>query len=69
LISKRSDPARQGEVLGVNQAFSALSRILGPMLGLVLFKLEDTHVLPYITSALILAVVLFLMTKVKRGQE
>lgn len=66
LISKRSDPNRQGEVLGVNQAFSALSRILGPMLGLVLFKLEGTHVLPYITAAVLLAAVLFLMTKVKR---
>ena len=28
LISRRSDPERQGEVLGVNQSFSALARIL-----------------------------------------
>jgi DHA1 family tetracycline resistance protein-like MFS transporter len=66
LISKRSDPNRQGEVLGVNQAFSALARILGPLLGIILFKLESTHVLPYIVAALLLAIVLFLMTKLSR---
>ena len=42
LISKRSDPARQGEVLGVNQSFSALARILGPVIGVVLFEAERT---------------------------
>ena len=38
LVSKRADPARQGEVLGVNQAFASLGRILGPFLGSVLFQ-------------------------------
>ena len=33
LVSKRADPTRQGEVLGVNQAFAALGRIFGPFLG------------------------------------
>src|SRR5207248_1766428 len=37
LISRRSDPARQGEILGVNQSASALARILGPMVALPLF--------------------------------
>jgi MFS transporter, DHA1 family, tetracycline resistance protein len=66
LISKRSDPARQGEVLGVNQSFSALARILGPVTGVVLFKAESTHVLPYAASAVLLAIVLGLLTKVGR---
>src|SRR4029079_5383846 len=65
LISKRSDPARQGEVLGVNQSFSALARILGPVIGGVLFEAERTHVLPYTASALLLAVVMLLLTKVR----
>jgi MFS family permease len=66
LISNRSDPARQGEVLGVNQSFSALARILGPVTALVLFKAESTHVLPYAASAVLLAIVMGLLTKVGR---
>ena len=66
LISKRSDPARQGEVLGVNQSFSALARILGPLAGAVLFEAESTHVLPYAGSAVLLAIVMTLLTKVGR---
>jgi DHA1 family tetracycline resistance protein-like MFS transporter len=65
LISKRSDPARQGEVLGVNQSFSALARILGPVIGVVLFTAESSHVLPYTASALLLAVVMLILTKVR----
>jgi MFS family permease len=67
MISKRSDPNRQGEVLGVNQAFAALARIGGPIVGIVLFKVADTyHVLPYVASALLLLIVMGLLTKVKR---
>src|SRR5262249_31306863 len=36
LVSRRSDPAKQGEVLGVNQSAAALARIIGPMMGLSL---------------------------------
>ena len=69
LISKRSDPNRQGEVLGVNQSFSALARILGPVTGVVLFELEPTHVLPYTASAILLAVVMLLLTRVRRERR
>src|SRR5262245_5251306 len=51
LISKRSDPHRQGEVLGINQSFSALARILGPTVGMVLFTLGMSHILPYAVAA------------------
>ena len=47
LVSKRADPARQGEVLGVNQAFASLGRILGPFLGSVLFQAHASRTLPY----------------------
>jgi MFS family permease len=67
LISKRSDPNRQGEVLGVNQSFSALARILGPVAGLTLFAVESRHVLPYILAAGLLGVVLVLLPRIKRG--
>jgi MFS family permease len=57
LVSRRSDPNRQGEVLGVNQSANALARILGPMIGLWLFPLTPNHVLPYVVaSGLLLAV-------------
>ena len=48
LISRRTDPARQGEVLGVNQSASALARILGPVMGLGLYEATATHLLPYV---------------------
>jgi MFS family permease len=65
LISKKSDPHRQGEVLGINQSFSALARILGPLIGMVLFSVESSHVLPYAVAATMLAIVLVLLTKVR----
>ena len=67
LISRLSDANRQGEVLGVNQSFSALARILGPIVGNVLFFVRHTsHVLPYLSSAVLLILVLMLLTKVRR---
>lgn len=65
LISKRTDSNRQGEVLGVNQSFAALARILGPVTGVVLFEQEPTHVLPYVASAVLLGVVMLLLTRVR----
>lgn len=65
LISKRSDPRRQGEVLGINQSFSALARILGPVIGMIFFSVESSHMLPYAIAAGMLAIVLVLLTKIK----
>ncbi len=68
LISKRSDPNRQGEVLGVNQSFSSLARILGPIVGITLFFVPGTHhVLPYVASAVMLVIVIGLLTRIKRN--
>lgn len=63
LISKRTDPARQGEVLGANQSASALARILGPAAGNWLFPLTARHALPYVVAAGLLLVVLALSPK------
>ncbi|HEY1189771.1 MAG TPA: MFS transporter, partial [Gemmata sp.] len=68
LVSKRSDPARQGEVLGVNQAFASLGRILGPFLGSVLFQAEPSHTLPYLGAVVTLLLLgAVLVPKVKRA--
>ena len=69
LVSKRSDPTRQGEVLGVNQAFAALGRILGPLVGSVVFKLHDSRVLPYAIAAAVLLGVVALLPTVKGQKE
>jgi fucose permease len=61
LISRRSDPSQQGEILGANQGASALARILGPFIGLSTFHLEQAHITPYAMSAVLLFVV-FLMS-------
>jgi MFS family permease len=47
IISRSADPARQGEVLGVNQSFASLGRILGPFVGSVLFTAHASHAAPY----------------------
>jgi len=65
LISRLSDPARQGEVLGVNQSASALARILGPFLSIMLFFAAPSHVLPYIFGATLLAIVFLLSLRVR----
>lgn len=65
LISRRTDPSRQGEVLGVNQSAAALSRILGPIVGLSLFSLTDSHVLPYVFGTALLLWALVLAVRVK----
>ncbi len=68
LVSKRSDPRRQGEVLGVNQSFSALGRILGPLIGLILFDLGLSHTLPYLAGVVTLIGVVLLLPRIK-GSE
>ena len=65
LISRRADAARQGEVLGVNQSFAALARILGPFLGNVLFFANPSHVAPYALAAAVLVGVLALLPAVR----
>jgi MFS family permease len=67
LISRRTSPDRQGEVLGVNQSASALARILGPIFGLTLYKLTDTHLLPYLFGAGLLLLMLPLIPRIRRG--
>jgi MFS family permease len=55
LLSRRCDPAHQGEMQGVNQSVQALARIVGPVLGNVLLGIA--LLLPYgVGAALMLAV-------------
>lgn len=65
LVSRRSDPTRQGEVLGVNQSFASLGRIIGPFLGSVLFQIDSSHTLPYLAAVALLLLVGFLLPRVR----
>ena len=49
LISRRSDPEKQGGILGVSQGVSALARIVGPLMAVPLFK-SVSPVSPYFAS-------------------
>src|SRR5881409_701885 len=67
LISRRSDPARQGEVLGVNQSANAMARILGPLVGLSVFDVLPSHVLPYSLGAGLLVIVFVLSLRIREA--
>jgi len=47
MLSLSSLDSEQGGILGVGQSFSALARIVGPMVGIVLFHGGETPALPY----------------------
>jgi len=65
LISRNADTERQGEVLGVNQSFASLGRILGPLLGSILFSLNDSRTLPCAMAVGVLFVVAALVPRAK----
>jgi MFS family permease len=53
LVSRRSDPAKQGGILGVSQSVSALARVAGPLIAVPLFFREPT--LPYWTAIVMMS--------------
>ncbi len=61
LVSRNADPSRQGEILGVNQSFAALGRILGPLCGSVVFYQHPSRALPFLVAGGVLVGVLFLL--------
>lgn len=54
LLSRRSDPAAQGGILGVGQSTAALARVIGPLIAVPLFFRSPA--LPYWTAAAIMVV-------------
>ena len=67
LISRRTSADRQGEILGVNQSASAMARILGPIFGVTLYKMTDSHLLPYAAGAVLLVLMLPMLPRIRRG--
>jgi DHA1 family tetracycline resistance protein-like MFS transporter len=69
LVSRRADPHRQGEVLGVNQSCSALGRILGPFVGSAVFFLTPSRVLPFAVAAGVMVIVILLLPRIKNKKQ
>jgi len=67
LVSRRADSNRQGEILGVNQSFSALGRIAGPLIGSYVFFLHPSRALPFIVAGGLLFFVVLLMGAAAKG--
>jgi DHA1 family tetracycline resistance protein-like MFS transporter len=66
LISRRTDSAKQGEILGVNQSGAALARVLGPFVGLSLFDLSRLHIWPYIFGVGLMVLVFLLTLRIEQ---
>jgi MFS family permease len=68
LISRRSPPDRQGEVLGLGQSAASLARILGPLFGVRLFALSPPA--PFAAAAgLMAACLLLIIVAVAAGKD
>jgi MFS family permease len=66
LVSRRTDPAKQGEILGVNQSGAALARILGPFVGLSLFNITQDHIWPYVFGVSLMVLVFLITLRVQQ---
>lgn len=56
LVSRRSDPAKQGGILGVSQGTSALARVVGPLIAVPLFFVAPAW--PYYAAIVMMATAL-----------
>jgi MFS family permease len=68
LVSRRADPLRQGEILGVNQSFAAIGRIIGPAVGSFVFWQHPSRTLPFITAGVVLFMVVLLLPMIKQTE-
>ena len=72
LLSRWSDPSRQGTVLGVGQSVNALARILGAAIGIPMLKASFLlpFGLPYVVSSvLMIAVAGLVVVATKHGRD
>jgi MFS transporter, DHA1 family, tetracycline resistance protein len=68
LLSRRSDPHKQGVILGVGQSVNALARIVGSAVGIPLLRIGLQT--PYYTAAAMMAVGLVLVIlAARRGED
>lgn len=68
LVSRRSDPTRQGGILGVLQSTASLARVVGPLAGNVLFQSQPTYPL-WLAAALMAGGLLMIGLAARRGAD
>jgi MFS transporter, DHA1 family, tetracycline resistance protein len=68
LISRRSDPAKQGAILGVAQSISSLARIAAPIAGNALLAIDATYPL-WMAAALMVAGGGMVLLAARRGRD
>jgi len=64
-ISRRSDPEKQGGILGIGQSVNSLARIIGSALGIPLLKLNILA--PFVVSAVIMGLGILLVIVASRS--
>jgi len=65
LLSRRTDPASQGGILGIGQSVNAVGRITGSFIGIPLL-VQGTQ-LPFLLSGVLLTITLFLVAWAARA--
>jgi MFS family permease len=65
LLSRRSDPARQGMILGVGQSVSSMARIVGAAVSIPMLKADLNC--PYLVAAVLMLVGLLCVLLAARG--
>ena len=63
LVTHRVHEEERGQILGVQQAFGAVSRIFGPFAATIVFQAAGSQ-FPFLIAAGVVAVVLFLALRV-----
>ncbi|MBX9788449.1 MAG: MFS transporter [Pirellulales bacterium] len=71
LLSRRSDPRKQGGIFGINQSAQAMARIAGPVMGNRLFAASETSAAwPFVAAAALMLVALVMVVIAgRRGHD
>jgi predicted MFS family arabinose efflux permease len=67
-LSRRSDPQKQGAIMGVGQSVSALARILGSGVGIPLLR-QRWDMPYYVSAALMIVGLILLAAAARRGKD
>lgn len=70
LVSRRSDPAKQGAILGISESISSVARITGVPVGLMLFKSTIGPPLSYwAAGGMMVAALVLVLVAIGRGRD
>ena len=69
MLSRRSDPSKQGGVLGIRQSMSSLARITGILVAMPLSEVVGQPVPFWLSAALMVAVIALVWTAARGGSD